>query len=69
MALKMVKIVHDETKQEAEVLPSAVSAWELNGWTRAENESKEETTTVPPKEEKPPAAPKGSVSGADNKKE
>lgn len=76
MALKMVKIVHKELKLESEVLPEAVPGWELNGWTTAENESKEEEPpAAPEKTESPvvtPAAPKSSAPSAPaagNKKE
>lgn len=63
MATKMVKIVHKELKLESEVLPEAVPGWELNGWTTAENGTKEE---------EPPAAPKSGTTSAPvagNKKE
>jgi hypothetical protein len=39
MSVKKVKITHEETGLEAEVLETTVSAWETAGWTVVEDES------------------------------
>jgi len=56
-----VKITKDDV--EAYVMPSAVSAWERNGWTAADDGSTEEAPageSVAP-ETQPPTAPDGSA--------
>jgi hypothetical protein len=42
---QMVKIQKDG--QEAEVMPSSVTAWERNGWTLVDDESSDEATPAP----------------------
>jgi hypothetical protein len=49
MAVQRVKIAKDNMR--AEVMPSAVPAWERNGWTVADDGSSEEA----PEEPKAPA--------------
>lgn len=38
MSVNKVKIVHEETGQEAEVVDTSVPAWETAGWTRVDDE-------------------------------
>jgi hypothetical protein len=38
MSVNKVKIVHNETGQEAEVVDTTVRAWETVGWTRVDDE-------------------------------
>jgi hypothetical protein len=41
--MNKVKIVHDETGQEAEVVETSVNAWETVGWTRVEDEGSQKS--------------------------
>jgi hypothetical protein len=59
--VQRVKITKDDA--EAYVMPSAVEAWERNGWTAADDGSSEEAPageSVAP-ETQPPTAPDGSA--------